>query len=876
VELLERAREFAALDEAHDAAALGQGRVVLVTGEPGIGKTSLVTSFVRGLEPGARVLSGTCDDLTIPRPLAAFRDLTGTASPALERAVEEGAGPHELQSLLVDELRRAPRPTVLVLEDVHWADEATMDVITVLGRRIEGLPAVVVLTFRGGEAPPDHPLHGALGAMPAQVSLFLELEPLSRTAVASLAGEDAEAVYTVTGGNPFYVTELVASGRGSELPPSVAAAVVGRASRLDDASRRLVELVSVVPARATTVVLDAVMPDWGVAAAEPERRQLLEVRPTYVRFRHELARTAIRSTVPIASRRRLHAEILGALLASGADPADVVHHAEAAGDEEVVAEYALVAGRRAAELASDREAYSHFRRAAQFADRFARSQRAALYEELAASAYAVGRIEDALPAIGTAIALHRELGDLAALGRCTRLSSRFHWYAGEGDAARREAREAVEILEPLGASPELARAYSGVSQLAMLAEQTDEALAWGGRALELAVALGDERIRAHALINIGGARLHVDPDDTATMLEAHAIADAAGDRNEALRALVNLGYSLMCWVRPEEARRYAEQALAYASEHEVQTWVRPDRHEVQARSPYAAALLAWLRLRAGDWGSAEGIACGVLERGSGVARLLAKTVLTELAVRRGDADASERLGDLREEADRTGELQRIAPVLEVETVSALLRGEPLPAERFRATVERIVRPLRGWAAIQTAAWAAVADVRVELGSPKSPVRAAMLRRDWAAAADAFGDVGWTYDRALMLSLLDAEQPLAEALQLARELEAEPLIRRARRRMSELGMKVPRGRRASTLANPAGLTDRQLEVLSLLAGGLTNSEIAERLSVSPRTAEHHVTAVLSKLEVDNRREAARRADELRVSSGPRRGPDSGRA
>jgi predicted ATPase len=207
VELLERAREFAALGEAHDAAALGQGRVVLVTGEPGIGKTSLVTSFVRGLEPGARVLWGTCDDLAIPRPLGAFRDRTGTAWPALERAVEEGAGPHELQSLLVDELQRAPQPTVLVLEDVHWADEATMDVITFLGKRIESLPALLVLTFRRGEAPPDHPLHAALGAMPAPVSLFLELEPLSRTAVASLAGEDADSVYAVTGGNPFYVTQ---------------------------------------------------------------------------------------------------------------------------------------------------------------------------------------------------------------------------------------------------------------------------------------------------------------------------------------------------------------------------------------------------------------------------------------------------------------------------------------------------------------------------------------------------------------------------------------------------------------------------------------------------------------------------------------------
>ncbi len=162
--------------------------MVLVTGEPGIGKTALVTSFVRGFEGGGRLLWGTCDDLAIPRPLGAFRDLGGTVSPALEDAVSSGAGPHEIQSLLLAELEAPPRPTVLVLEDVHWADEATLDVITVLGRRIEGLPALLVLTFRGGEAAAGHPLHAALGAAHAGASIFLELSALSPAAVPSLDG----------------------------------------------------------------------------------------------------------------------------------------------------------------------------------------------------------------------------------------------------------------------------------------------------------------------------------------------------------------------------------------------------------------------------------------------------------------------------------------------------------------------------------------------------------------------------------------------------------------------------------------------------------------------------------------------------------------
>ena len=545
---------------------------------------------------------------------------------------------------------------MLVLEDVHWADDATLDAITVLGRRIGSLPALLVLTFRVGEAAPGHPLHATLGGIRAADSVVLELAPLSASAVASLAGDDADELYAATGGNPFYVTELLASRPAADLPPSVANAVLGRAARLDADARRLVELVSVVPNRVATSVLDAVMPDWGVAAEEPERRQLLEVDPLYVRFRHELARNAIRSSVPIATRRRLHDEILKALLAADADPAEIVHHAEAAGAEDVVAEYALVAARRAAALESNREAYSHYRRASHFVGRLPPPEQATVLEELAGAAYLVGRLDDAFPAIGRAIDIYGELGDKAALGRCTRVLSRVHWFAGEGALARAKALEAVTILEPLGESVELARAYSGVSQLAMLAEDAGQALAWGDRALELAVRLGDESTRAHALVNLGCARVQLDHADTAALLEAHAIADAAGGREEATRALGNLGYTLMTWAKPEPASRYAQQALAYAQKYEAHTYVS-----------YVTTLLAWLRLRAGAWDEAEQVTLGEIERGINVVQILAKTVLTELAVRRGDPDASERLADLAAQADRTGEPQRTTPVLELET-----------------------------------------------------------------------------------------------------------------------------------------------------------------------------------------------------------------
>ena len=227
VDLLERDAALAALAGALASAAGGEGRMVSISGEPGIGKTALVRSFAAE-QDGARILLGSCDDLSIPRPLGPFRDLAGAVSRELEEALAGHAAPHDIQDLLIAELERPPRPVVLVLEDVHWADDATLDSLMVLGRRIGTLPALIVATHRSGEAPPGHPLHAALGAVPGDGLVLLELAPLSAGAVAELAGEDADAVYAATGGNPFYVSELLASRDAAELPPSVANAVLAR------------------------------------------------------------------------------------------------------------------------------------------------------------------------------------------------------------------------------------------------------------------------------------------------------------------------------------------------------------------------------------------------------------------------------------------------------------------------------------------------------------------------------------------------------------------------------------------------------------------------------------------------------------------------
>ena len=429
-----------------------------------------------------------------------------------------------------------------------------------------------------------------------------------------------------------------------------------------------------------------------------------------MRFRHELARNAIRSSLPIAQRRRVHGEILQVLLEQQADPSEIVHHAEASGAEDVVAAHALVAARRAAALDSNRQAYSHYRRAADFVDRLPPAEQGRLLEELGVIAYVVSRLEDAFSAIERAIGVYGALGDAEAVGRCTRALSRCHWFAGNGAAARATAREAIAILEPLGPSVELARAYSGLSQLGMLAEDPVETFEWGERALKLAAGLGDDRVRAHAMINIGSVQHQLDPDDSTMVLEAHRLADSIGDRHEATRALVNLSFGLMQWARAADAARLGEQALAYADEHEEHTFIA-----------YTAMMLAWLRLRAGEWDEVERLAQDEIARSASVRQLLAKTVLAELAVRRGDADAAERLDDLVAQADETGEIQRLIPVVELAIEQALTGDRPMPEHRIEqllAAVRTRGRE-RGWSGARVAAPARRSPGSTRASSPRA-------------------------------------------------------------------------------------------------------------------------------------------------------------
>ena len=839
--LLERSSQLAALDER----LRSRGRLVFVVGEAGIGKTALVRAFCSA-HPEVRVLWGACDALYTPRPLGPLLDL------AEDLAAPDGRDwvPSSLVRALVRELHT---PSVVVLEDLHWADEATLDVLRLLARRIDGLPALVVATYRDDELDPSHRLRILLGELTSRAADRIRLEPLSPAAVAELAGtSDARELHRRTGGNPFYVTEVLAAG--GEIPDTVRDAVLARAARLDPGARALLDLVAVVPSRAELGLLRSLTDldhlDACIASG------VLRAERDAVAFRHEIARVADEQAIPPHRRVLLHRRVVAAL--GDADPARLAHHAEEAGDGEAVLRYAPAAGERAAAVGSHREAGAQFARALRWAAELEPERRAALLERRSYECYLTDRISDAIDARRQALEEHRAAGNQLAEGDAHRWLSRLAWFSGDNATAEREAQRAVELLEPLAPGRELAMAYSNMSQLRMLATDLSGATDWGARAIELAEGLGETEILVHALNNIGTAGLRADTPEGRRQLERSlALALDTGLEEHVARAYTNLG-SISAWLRDyPRADGYLREGIAYCAERDLDAWLL-----------YMSGHLAMADLDQGRWDDAAANVSVVLSRPDAAApsRITPLAVLGRLRARRGDPGAFEPLDEALELAQGTGEVQRLAPVACARAEARWLAGqdEAVAAETDEALALALEHD-DAWGAGELCVWRRRAGISddVPRDAIAQPYRLELEDAAYVAAA-LWREKRCAYDSALALAHCPAPRAERRALAELQAMGARPAARRVERALRERGIRdLRRGPRATTRENPAGLTAREVDVVALLAEGLRNAEIAARLFVTEKTVAHHVSAILRKLDVKTRGQAGAEAARLGI-------------
>ncbi|HEV7706595.1 MAG TPA: AAA family ATPase [Asanoa sp.] len=873
MELLERSALLNELGEALAATAV-RGRVVLVTGEAGIGKSALVRGFTELHGADARFLLGACDPLLTPRALGPVHDLGRQTGGRLAALLAAGGSREQLFAALLDELDGRDRPQVVVVEDAHWADEATLDLLVFLGRRIASTNALLIVTYRDDELAADHPLRTVVGRMPTEVVGRLPLKGLSEAAVAVLArraGRPATGLRALTGGNPLLVTEVLAAG-DADVPLTIADLVLARVGGLRDDARAVLQLVAVIPTSTEIWLLERALrvPTEAVDAAVSAG--LLVVGDNTIGYRHELLRRAVEGSLSVLRRRELNRKILTVLTGGVDRPVDVarlMHHAREAGDDGAVLRYGPEAARQAAAVAAHREAVGHYRAVLTHSERLGAPIPAELLEGYSVECYLSGLSVEAVTARRSALALREAAGDREKVGDGLRWLSRLHWWDGNRREAEDAAAKAIAVLRDLPPGRHLAMAYSNQAQLDVLAYRTEAATGWATRAIELARRLADQETLTHALTNIGTARLQRGAEQgRADLEESVRVAVAAGLDDHAARALTNLATTAAELRDYRHASADLERALAFTQAREL--------------AGYAQHLLghrARMRLDQGDWTGAERDAHAALaEQFHGGARVVDALVpLGLLQARRGDPAADATIDEATERAFATGDLQWMAPAVAARAEHRWLRGgADLGVEQTAEVFELAVEATQPWFAGELGFWLRLAGAPVSFPADlvvAEPYRL-LLGGDWGAAAEAWQALGCPYHRALALAFGDDEAAL-EALVLVDALGAHQTGQRLRRQLRTRGhLRVPRGPIRATAANPAGLTGRQVEVLVLLTDGLTDAEIATRLSLSAKTVGHHVSAVLAKLGVGSRRDAAALAGGLGIAPAKDGEPASG--
>lgn len=845
------------------------GHVVLLAGEAGAGKTTLLRTLAaeqRSLQKP--VWWGACDALDTPHPLAPLADIVRDAVPALAGPLR-GPRPALFEAVL-DALIQCHSPVLMVIEDAHWADAATLDLLKYLGRRIDRSHALLVVSYRDDEVTLTHPLRRVLGELPPAHRIHLpvpRLSPQGVEALARAAGFPAHGLHALTMGNAFFVSEMLRGGvtPAVAVPQSVQDLVLTRYARLDESAQSILRIVAVVPGRTERWLVNQLfstskgtLPDLDAALENCMDSGLLVAEGDSLSFRHELGRVAVESSLSVPRVQALHARVLNALEASerGITPARLVHHAVQARNRSAVTTWAPRAAEEALQREAYREATAQWQAALEHGNPQDDTERLQWLEALAQAEIPLARFEERLSILRTIESLARARGELSRAARARAQQSSTLISLLRHPEARRNLEEAVAMLDGIEPVADHAFVWAAHALNFMLDRDYETALHWGHRALDLAQTLGERVIQERAQTATGAALLFVDyPAGCAMLLDLYERRRSAGQVFSAAMSLSMVGSGAGELMHLHDAQVWLRQSIALV-------------HTLDLNHTYARAWLALCLVALGQWDEAGSLASEVraLEHEDEMGRLVAAVALGRLRLRRGDPGIQEVLDEARNLANPSDTLQRLGP-------AACIRAEAAFAQNDLAALQAEVRRVlpmaqakgHPWFVGELSYWLWKADAlngmdAEHAGEPRTcaePYRL-QIAGQWHAAAQAWATLGCPYERARALAEGD-EAGMREALGGFEVLGARPAAEAVRRRLREAGVRgVARGARQNTRANPGGLTGTELRVLELLAQDLSNAAIAARLHRSARTVDHHVAAVLSKLGATGRHAAVRRA------------------
>jgi DNA-binding SARP family transcriptional activator/tetratricopeptide (TPR) repeat protein len=767
--LLERAKPLATLKMLAAEARRGTGRLVLVGGEAGAGKSALLERFQRDV-PDARWSWGACDGLFTPRPLGPLFDLAKDLGGPLLKRCAAGADREELFRTLLHQICQSGKLSIVVVEDIHWADEATLDLLSYLGRRLRDAPVLLVASYRDDGVAAGDPLQVAVGDLAAlRWARRITLAPLSARAVEVLAAGSRLApaeLFRLTGGNPFYVSEVLQAEMAA-VPLSARDAVLARAARLGPEPRELLDVAALTGSRVEVRMLKKVTGCSPAMLDEVLASGLLSGAGGWVRFRHEIARLAVAGAVTAHRSQAIHERVLAALQSAGCtDDARLAFHAEAADDGPAVMRYAPAAAHQAAGLGAHREAVAQFERALRFAAGADRETLAALYQGLAEEAELVDRWQEAADAQERALTLRRETGDRRGEGYALIRLARLRWNLSLGREAFAAVKGAISVLEPLGPGVELARAYAVHANLRMLAGDHDAVAGLVEQALHLAGQFGATSVSSDALNTLAMSNADAGLPPTAQLRQALDLALSGRHHPQAARAYHNLSNMLSDAREFAKAEPYLTEGIAYCEEHDMTaygTCLRIVRAEMLERT--------------GHWDEAAAL-CSELQRIT-IRPVNLVTVLVPLAViaaRRGQPRVWNYLDQAVTIADSSPQPSARVYVRAAQAEAHWLDGKTDAARREAELVYGACQGSDPWELGRAAAWLG----RTGSALPVSGDMAEPFRLEFAgdaeAAAAAWIRLGCPYDAAMALASATSEDSLRESLRIATDLGAEPLAR----------------------------------------------------------------------------------------------------
>ncbi|WP_275571676.1 ATP-binding protein [Mycolicibacterium vanbaalenii] len=852
----EREQELGVLAARSADARAGRGGMVIVSGESGVGKTSFVETFLECRADGSRVLWGMCDPLSTPRPLGPIHDLAGHFGETTQRSLLGSDHPHETFAAVFEELRKVP--SVLVIDDLHWADQAVVDLLRFVLRRIRHTHSLVIGTVRDDDIGISHPMRALLGDVARSTSATsLELPPLSLGAVTKLVGArpiDPVGLHRITGGNAFFVVEML-DHAGSDLPTTVRDAILSRTVDLGVDEWDVLYLLACAPGS----IPDYLLADLGVSVSALRTladAKLIRQTGRGVTFRHDLCRLAVASVIPPGAEVAVHRRMIAAYdQAPQQDPSVITHHALGAGDRARIVRAASEAGPAAARAGAHIEATEFYQIALTRGGALPQPTEAELCERLANEYYLTDRLDSAIAARRRALRLREQLREPVAIAENHHALALYESYNADLPAAEHHAAQAVSALDgqvdqrdrqqlvTLG-NALATQAYFALSAADLARAET---LLTKARRCDGGDPVLDVRLRI-----IEGYRGGLAGEDGAHDGILSSIGSASDLHADDLYAY---GCSILAFIDIEQ-RRHANTAELL----DISVPVSVERDVPFTRS-WLLAMRARLALLVGDWDDAATDAGTVLASPGG--RLVSTwplVVRTLISLRR-EGTAEDGIDEAWDVFRRFGEHYLLFPAAAIAERVWLTGRHDDRLDECRALIDSC--PVGGidMAIGDLAVWLHRLDGSVGTDRAVGPHRL-LLDGDYAAAAEEFHRLSMPYEAAL--AFVDSGDPvlIRRGLDGLDNLGAAAVAAKVRRALRSGGATaVPARRRASTLANPAGLTARQIEVLQLIGDGMTNAELAGHLYLSVRTVDHHVAAILGKLVATGRRDAVRKGREL---------------